>query len=399
MQSGADAMTSNTGAHIEGYERPDGQVGVRNHLAVIPLVGCAIDVADRITRIVTEAVPCLHHQGCVQLSYDLEQTTRTIIGLGVNPNVGAALLVSLGCENVPSDRIADQIGRSGKTVEMIKIQELGGTMPAIRRGAEICHRMAKGLSRLKKREFDLSVLSVGTKCGSSDATSGIAANPAVGVAFDVVVKAGGTAIFGETTEMMGAEHILARRAVNQEVATRIYEAVSRMEERACSMGVDIRGAQPGYGNIQGGISTIEEKSLGAILKGGSAPIQGVLEYAERPSGKGLFIMDSPGREMEALTGLAAGGVQVIVFTTGRGALQGFPIVPVVKVTGNKRTYEKLKQEIDVDVSSIIDGTEGIVEAGHRVFNEILDTARGKQTGSERLQLNQCIDIWRVGPTI
>jgi len=199
--------------------------------------------------------------------------------------------------------------------------------------------------------------------------------------------------------MMGTEHILARRAVSEEVGKKIYELVARMEERASSMGVDIRGAQPGYGNIKGGISTIEEKSLGAILKGGTAPIQGVLEYAERPTGKGLYIMDSPGREIEMLTGLAAGGAQIIVFSTGRGALQGFPIAPVVKVTGNSRTYSKLREEMDVDVSNIITVGESLEDAGRRVFDEVLSVARGKQTKSEALQLNQVIDIWRVGPTI
>jgi len=384
---------------IKGYERPDGSVGIRNHLAVIPLVGCANDVASRVSETVAGAVPCLHHQGCVQLSYDLDQTTRTIIGLGLNPNVGAALLVSLGCENVPSDVIADQIVRSGKPVEKVSIQDLGGTTAAVRRGTELSSKMAQEISELRKKEFDVNVLTIGTKCGSSDATSGIASNPAVGVAFDMIVRAGGTAIFGETTEMMGTEHMLERRAVNKEVGNRIFEVISRMEKRASSMGVDIRGAQPGYGNIKGGISTIEEKSLGAIRKGGTSQIQGVLEYGERPANKGLFIMDSPGREMEMLTGLAAGGVHTILFTTGRGALQGFPIVPVVKITGNARTYEKMREEFDVDVSDVIEEGHTLDEAGQRVFNEVLNVARGKRTKSEALQLNQCIDIWRVGPTI
>jgi len=384
---------------FDGYERPDGSVGIRNHLAIIPLVGCANDVADGIARAVPGTRPCLHHQGCVQLAFDLEQTTRTITGIGLNPNVGAALLVSLGCENVPSDEIADEIAKSGKIVEKITIQELGGIAPSIQRGIGICRRMAQEISQYRTKTFDASALCIGAKCGASDTTNGIASNPTVGVAFDIVVNTGGTAIFGETTEMMGTEHILARRAVNEDVGKKIYEIVARMEERANSMGVDIRGAQPGYGNIKGGISTIEEKSLGAILKGGTGPIQGVLEYGERPQRKGLVIMDSPGREMEMLTGLVAGGAQMVVFATGRGALQGFPIAPVIKVTGNSRTIEKLGEEIDVDVSSIIRGRESIDEAGQKVFNEIMSVARGKQTKSEALQLNQCIDIWRVGPTI
>ena len=392
-------MTNFGKASFEGYERPNGTVGVRNHLAIIPLVGCANDVADGIARAVLGAKPCLHHQGCVQLSYDLDQTTRTIIGLGLNPNVGAVLLVSLGCGNVPSDKIAEEIGRSGKIVEKINIQELGGISSALRCGIDSGRRMVQEISQINRRTFDLSALCVGTKCGSSDTTSGIAGNPAVGAAFDILTNAGGTAIFGETTEMMGTEHILARRAVNEDVGKKIYEFVARMEARASTMGVDIRGAQPGYGNIKGGISTIEEKSLGAILKGGTARIQGVLEYGESPTRKGLYIMDSPGREMEMLTGLAAGGAQIIVFSTGRGALQGFPIVPVVKVTGNSRTFGRLQEEMDVDVSSIITAGESIEDAGRKVFDEVLSVARGKQTKSEALQLNQCIDIWRIGPTI
>jgi len=244
--------------------------------------------------------------------------------------------------------------------------------------------MVRQISEVKKEEFDVSSLTVGVKCALTDTTSGLTANPAVGYAMDLIIKKGGTVIFGETPEIIGAEHILAKRTVNEEVKKKLFEIVRNTENRVKTIGVDIRGANPSPGNIKAGITTIEEKSLGAILKGGTSPIKGVLKYGEKVNGKGLFIMNGPGRTHEALTGLVASGAVIVVMPTGGGSPSGSTLAPTLKVTGNPRTYEKLPEYIDVNVSSVLEGTESIEEAGERVYNEILKVASGKKTKIESL---------------
>jgi altronate dehydratase large subunit len=227
----------------------------------------------------------------------------------------------------------------------------------------------------------------------------LASNPALGIASDLIIESGGTSILGEVTEFIGAEHLLAKHAINEDVSHKIFDLVQRMEQRAMSTGNDIRGGQPTGGNIKGGLTTIEEKSLGAIAKAGNAPIMSVYEYGVVPLVKGLVIMDSPGREPELMTGLAAAGCNVIAFTTGRGAPQGFPFVPVIKITGNKITWDRLRDHMDMDVSSVIEGLETLPEASKRIFHEILEISSGKLTKAEILGYNKAMDIWTVGPVI
>jgi len=382
-----------------GYRRNDGTVGVRNYVAVLPSVVCANEVASSIASQIDRAVPILHHQGCCQLPPDLKQITRTLIGLGKNPNVAAVLVVSLGCEGVSADKVVKGIAKSRKPVEKIVIQDLGGSMRAVEKGLKIGKEMALSTSDMEREPFDLSGLTIGVKCGGSDATSGIASNPAVGVAVDMIVKRGGKAIFGETTEIIGAEHILAKCAADEKVGNQIYHIVEKMESRVKAVGVDMRGGQPTPGNIAGGITTIEEKSLGAIVKAGSSPIRGVLEYGEEPAEAGLYLMDTPGREVDVLTGFVAGGAQVIVFTTGRGVPQGFPIAPVIKVCGNPETCKHLECHIDIDVSGIIEGRESILEAGNRIFKKILKVASRERTKAEILGYDKSVDIYTTGPII
>jgi altronate dehydratase large subunit len=217
------------------------------------------------------------------------------------------------------------------------------------------------------------------------------------VASDLLIDLGGSCILSETTESIGAEHVLARRAIDDRVRQRLLDIVRACEERALRMGEDLRGSQPTPGNIAGGISSIEEKSLGCIHKAGSAPVQGVLEYAEAPSGRGLYVMDTPGMDVESMVGLAAGGVQVMVFTTGRGTPTGNPILPVIKVTANRRTAERMADNIDMDLSGVIEGTLSMEQAGRRILDEILAVAGGKLTRSEQLGHTE-FSIYRVGPT-
>jgi altronate dehydratase large subunit len=259
--------------------------------------------------------------------------------------------------------------------------------------------MVAKASRLKRTPCPMSEIVLGLKCGSSDTTQGLAANPALGIASDMLVDQGGISILGEVTEFMGAEHILARRAKDKKVADQIFQLVRRMEDRAMSMGVDMRGGQPTKGNIAGGLSSIEEKSLGAIAKSGSSVIQDVYEYGQPPRQKGLVVMDSPGREPEILTGLAAAGCNLIGFATGLGAPQGFPFVPVLKITGNPNTWRKMRDHMDVDVSSIIDGSESLFAAGKRLFREMAETASGRLTRAEITGYSKSMDIYMQGPVI
>ena len=277
-----------------GYLRPDGKVGSRNYVGVIPSVTCANDVAQAICRQVQGTVTFLHHQGCCQMPPDLERVTDTLISLGHSPNLAAILIVSLGCEGTDHERMYDELCRTGKHVEIIHIQELGGVSKAIQAGTDIARRMVIEVSALQRQPVDISNVIMSIKCGASDTTSGMASNCVIGYVADKLVDLGATVIFGETTEFLGGEHLLARRAVSKEVGDKILEIVTAMENRAKSIGCDMRKGQPTPGNIAGGLSSIEEKSLGAIVKSGTRPIQGVMDYTEHVTNhKGLWIKDNP----------------------------------------------------------------------------------------------------------
>lgn len=363
-----------------GYRRPDGSVGVRNHVAIISTVTCANEVVSRIANQVKGTVPVTHNMGCGHYAFT---PLRPLAGLGKNPNVAAVLVVGLGCEVVSAKILVEEIEKSNKPVASIVIQDLGGTIKATKQGVEIVKSMARRVSRLKREPFDLSNLTLGLECGGSDATSGIVANPAVGRVADMVVKAGGKAILAETVELIGAEHVLARRAVNEKVAEEIVEVIRRMEERMIkSLNLPVDLITPG--NIEGGLSTLEEKSLGDSYKAGSFPIQGMLEYAETPTKKGLFIMDEPGYDPESVTGIVAAGAQIVVFTTGRGTPLGSAVAPVIKITGNPRTYKTMNDNIDINAGTVIEGKETIEEVSRRIFEKVLKVASGEKTKAEVL---------------
>ncbi len=382
-----------------GYPRHDGSVGTRNYIGILSTVSCANDVGWWISQSVKGCAPFLHGGGCCHTKPDIEIVTRTLVNLGRNPNLAGVLVVSLGCESVSADLIVEGIAESGKPVEKVVIQKAGGATAALSRGSRLAEAMVAEASRLGREKFEDSALVMGVKCGASDTTSGLAANPAVGAACDLLIDNSGSCIFGETTEFMGAEHILARRAASPAVADKIMEIVARMEKRAMAMGFDMRGGQPTAGNIAGGLTTIEEKSLGAIVKGGTRPIQGVYEYGERHHGKGLFIVDTPGREPEFLTALAAAGVQVIAFTTGLGAPQGFPFVPVIKITGNPKTYKQLSEHMDMFVGLGNKDKSDTTRAGKSIYGEVLAVASGKQTKAEISNYVNFPNIFTIGPVL
>ncbi|MDQ2081136.1 UxaA family hydrolase [Xanthobacteraceae bacterium Astr-EGSB] len=382
-----------------GYRRPDGRVGTRNYVGVLSTVVCANEVAEDIARQVDGAVSFTHHQGCCQTPLDIRRVTEVLTGLGSNPNLAAVLLVSLGCESTEIEKVVAGIRAAGKRVEVIGLQDIGGAARTRAEGTLIVQDMVAEASRAKPVPCPLSDIVLGMKCGSSDTTQGLSATPAIGRASDAIVAAGGTSVLGEITEFIGAEHIIARHAATPEVAAQILALVDRMESRAKAVGCDMRGGQPTGGNIKGGLTTIEEKSLGAIAKGGAAPIQAVYEYGQQPRVKGLVVMDSPGREPEILTGLAAAGCNVIAFATGRGAPQGFPFVPVIKLTGNARTWEHLRDHIDMSVAGIIEGTESLPQAGERLLERIVAVSSGERTRSEITGYTRAMDIYVTGPVI
>ncbi|HOX31181.1 MAG TPA: UxaA family hydrolase [Spirochaetales bacterium] len=384
---------------FQGYLRKDGKAGARNYVAVIPSVVCSNEVVEAIVQNTVMTQGIIHHQGCCQTPPDLERITDCLVKIGENPNVGASLIVSLGCEGVDTDRLEAALRATGKPVERINIQELGGTSAAIQAGIDAAQRLVLAISGQQRAAVDLSNFTMGIKCGASDTTSGVASNPVIGYVADRVVEAGGTVIFGETTEFIGAEHILQRRAKDERVASEIARIVTEMEDRAKAVGVDMRKGQPTPGNIAGGLSTIEEKSLGAIVKSGTKTIEGVIGYTEAPRGKGLWIKDSPGREIELLSGMAVGGADLILFSTGRGAPQGFPVVPVIKICGNPLTYARMDKDMDVNAGLIVTGEKSIEEVGEEVLAMLLRVASGETTKGESIKYTKSMDFYCLGPVI
>lgn len=371
--------------NISGYRRKDGSSGIRNHLLVIPSSVCAATICNRIADQVPGAIAIPNQHGCAQLSPDLELTFRTLAGFGKNPNVGAVLVIGLGCESLQTRELAEEISRTGKPVELLEIQACGGTLSCQAKGLGIASLLSQHISTEVKEPISLKDIVLGLECGGSDTTSGLAANPAQGYVSDKIIDHGGTSILSETTELIGAEHILAKRSINPKIAEDLLSIVGRCESKAKSMGVDLRGSQPTPGNIAGGLTTIEEKSLGCIYKGGTKPLCGVLSYSEPPSGRGLYMMDTPGQDVESITGMVAGGSQVVLFTTGRGTPTGCPIAPVIKITGNPGTYRIMEENIDINAGTVIEGIETIPEVGERIWFELLDVINGKLTRSESLR--------------
>lgn len=369
---------------LYGYRRENGAVGIRNHLAVIPASVCALEVCKRISENVVGAVYLENQHGCCQIGPDSELTAKVLANLGKNPNVGAVLVVGLGCDGVSTSKLAADIATSGKPVKHLIIQENGGTMQTQAKGTAIAREMATKLSQAQRVEISPADIYLSIECGGSDTTSGLSANPAVGYASDKIVDVGGISMMSETTEFIGAEHLLAKRAVNEEVARQILKFVRDCEAKANTMGVDLRTGQPTPGNIQGGLSTIEEKSLGCIYKGGSRPIQGMLSYADIPDKKGFWLMDTPGQDVESITGMVAGGAQLVVFTTGRGSPTGSPLAPVIKVCGNSANFAKMPDNIDINAGTIIDGKKNIAQVGEEIYQEICEVVNGKYTKAESL---------------
>jgi len=366
-----------------GYPRPDGRVGIRNQVAVLSVMDNTNPAAHRIADIVNGTMALSTPFGRGQFGYDRDMTYKTLAGLATHPNIAAVLILSLSLDT--AQYLLDLVEPCGKPTQALGLQETGGTLDLTAAGAKIAAQLVGEASELQRQARPLSDLVVGVECGGSDATSGLASNPAVGSFADRLVDEGGTIVLSEPAEFMGAEHILAQRAVSEKDKRRIIEMVAWFENEALRQGLDMQKTNPSPDNIAGGLTTLEEKSLGAIAKGGTRPITQILEYAEQPSQKGLVVMNTPSAACESMSGLAAGGCQIVIFSTGRGNSIGATAVsPTIKVTGNPNTVKSMPENIDLDLSSIITSNEPIDQAGQRVWDMVVKVANGKYTTAEVL---------------
>jgi altronate dehydratase large subunit len=366
-----------------GYARADGRVGARNHVLVLSVVGLATPAARRIAGAVAGTLLVATPYGRGQFGEDKIVHERLLVGLGRNPNAAAVLVV--GADRKTADRVAAAIAETGKPVDVVALDDVHeDALELSHRGVKRAAALVRAASRLRREACPASALFLGIECGHSDATSGLAANPTAGAAADRLVDAGGKVVFGETVEWLGAERLLARRAATPAVGAAIVAAVARREAAVAATGFDLTGNNPGEENIRGGLSTIEEKSLGAIAKGGTRPIAGVIAIAEEPRAAGLYVMDAPAFSPESLTGFAASGANLMLFTTGAGNSFCNALAPTLKISGRPDTVALLPHQIDFDASAALAGRREPGDLGGVLFELMLAVASGERTWGEIL---------------
>lgn len=380
---------------FKGYQRENGGHGIRNYVLVMCSVNCASGVVHAINRALPKVVPVINNYGCGSSGNDASVMVRTLAGIANNPNVGAVLVIGLGCEGFRADHLANSI--KGKPVECLVIQRDGGSVATTKKGIKIARHFLAHTRVQKRVPAPIAELVVGLECGGSDAFSGITANPAVGTAADLFVRASATTLLSETTEMIGTAHILKRRAATPELAEQIEKLVNNQEKRVRQALGEWAGMVIAPGNIEGGLSSITEKSLGCIEKGGTTPINEIVGYAHRPTKHGLVIMDTPGYDIDSMAGFAAGGTQVILFTTGRGTPAGFPAVPVIKVCSNSTTFRNMPGDMDVNAGTIIEEGRSIEQVGQEIYNLTISVANGELTCAEK-NLSIPFNYLKEGPT-
>lgn len=413
------------GKTFEGYVRPNGRVGTRNYIGIISTVNCSASVsryiANHFTPEILAAYPNVdgvvafkHESGCGLAYEGIRHRTlsRVLGGIAKHPNIGAYVLIGLGCEQntlghlMKSQRLVSLrmpgtptgTNDTSDDVPILSMQDMGGTKATIRRGVELVQELLPRVNRFQRSTVPASEIVLATKCGGSDGYSGITANPALGIASDKIVACGGTSILSETTELYGAEQLFTKRANSAEVAQRLLDKMEWWMKYTGHYGEEFDN-NPSLGNKAGGLTTIIEKSLGAAAKGGSSSLQAVYEYGERIQTKGLVIMDAPGFDPVCVTGMVASGANVVVFTTGRGSCFGCKPVPSIKVATNSVLYERMQDDMDLNMGTVLEG-ESLEEAGDRLFDAILETASGKKTKSELLGYGDdefC--PWPIGPTL
>ncbi|WP_407648978.1 UxaA family hydrolase [Devosia algicola] len=400
-------------ASFQGYRRANGKVGTRNYIGILTSVNCSATVAKFMAEAINGSgilddypeidgvVPFVHGTGCGMESrgegFDILK--RTQWGYASNPNLGAALLVGLGCEVFQIGRMKETYGiADNETFQTMTIQESGGTKKMVEWGVEKIKEMLPVAAAARREAVDASELTLALQCGGSDGYSGITANPALGHAADLLVRNGGTAILSETPEIYGAEHLLTRRAINREVGEKLIERIHWWEDYTARNHGEMNN-NPSPGNKLGGLTTILEKSLGATAKGGSTPLTAVYEYAELVREKGFVFMDTPGFDPVSATGQVAGGANVLTFTTGRGSAYGCKPVPSIKLATNSDMYERMSGDMDINCGEIVEGVS-IEDKGREIFETILRVASGERTKSEELGYgdNEFVP-WQVGATM
>ena len=374
-------MRCEVSSQLTAFERSDGRWGLRNHVLILPLHSAFSATARKIADDSSGAV-AVSHDWSGEIDGDFDRIVKTISGFAANPNNFATIFITIGTPNeLAIIELAKKIGL-GK-FEVLNVAELGSMSKIADIGLQMANSLLKEAKASQRISAPWSAIKLGQECGGSDALSGITANPALGVASDRLVELGSSSVLGETTEILGAEHLLAARAITPEIGARIVETVARYERSINYEGIDMRGAQPSRGNIEGGLTTLEEKSLGAAKKAGSAQFSGVFEYADQVVNPGLYFMDTPGHDTEQLTGFAAAGINIVVFTTGRGTPTGSAIVPTIKVATNTTMASAIPDLIDLNAGTIADGLKTLADVGGELFDLILEVANGKLTKAEK----------------
>lgn len=397
-------------ATFNGILRPDGRVATRNYIGVISSVNCSASVCRFIADAfrgdalknfpnIDGVVPITHGTGCGMAGQGegFEHLLNTLSGYARHPNFGGVLMVGLGCEVMQIDSVLEGGDfQEDQFFHAMTIQDIGGIRSTVDKGAGLIRDMLPELNRIERQPVPASQLVLGLQCGGSDGYSGITANPALGVASDLLVRNGGTAVLGETPEVYGAEHLLTRRAVNREVGEKLIERIQWWEKYTAGHGGAMDN-NPSPGNKAGGLTTILEKSLGAVAKGGSTNLVEVVEYARPATTKGFVLMDTPGHDPVSLTGMVAGGANIICFTTGRGSVYGCRPVPSIKLATNTVMYNRLQEDMDINCGIAVDENVSIDALGEQIFKQILAVASGQKTKSESFFMgdNEFIP-WQLG---
>jgi altronate dehydratase len=403
--------------YFAGFERPDGRVGTRNYVGVISSVNCSASVsryvADRFKSPefarefphIDGVVPFTHKSGCgIHIGEPYEVLKRVLAGLARHPNIAGYVMIGLGCETNQLHLLRDQhqlnVVKAGQAAPaFITIQESGGVAKSVDAAARAVMELARRADEHRRTRQPISKLILAENCGGSDGNSGITANPALGVASDELVRFGGTSVLAETPEIYGAEHLLLRRAVNRAVAEKLLRQLRWWEDHVKMFGASIDN-NPNFGNKAGGLTTIYEKSLGAVAKGGQSPLMAVYDYAEAITTPGFGFMDTPGYDPVSMTGLVCGGCNVGVFTTGRGSVYGCKPAPCIKIATNTPMYDRMRDDMDINAGTIIDGTETIEEVGRTIFEKIISVASGEKTKSELAGIgDEEFAPWMLGPTL
>ena len=398
---------------FDGFVRPNGSVGTRNYLGVISTVSCSADVCQFIAEAITQqllpefqsvdgVVAVTHSAGCCHApgSEGLEILQRTLAGYGRNPNFGGVILVGLGCEtNNVSAFMEQSCLKKSDLLRSISIQTSGGTTKTVESGVTQAAAMLRVIDDQKRQPVPADKLTVALECGGSDAYSGITANPALGKAVDLLVSNGGTAILSETPEIYGAEHLLVERAQSKELADQLLDRIEWWERYTAQHNAEINN-NPTPGNKAGGISTVLEKSMGAVAKGGSTNLVGVVDYGQEVRGPGLVFMDTPGYDVVSITGMIAGGANLVCFTTGRGTVSGFRPIPTLKLASNSLMFNHLKGDMDINCGKILDGDCDLGVMGEEIFEQMLATASGQETKSEKLGFGGSEFVpWHLGAVL